>query len=104
MWDEEAYWADWSPSSTWAYEDDGDYIGGGDDGLPGGDDYEATAEELEAEKRPEEAHTLATEANRTLTEAKQAVARVRAAPGYYSPAGMKGNAGAMSKGKKAAPR
>ena len=50
FWDEEAYWADWSPSSTWAYEDDGDYAGGGDDGLYGGEDHEPTAEELEGEK------------------------------------------------------
>ena len=102
FWDEEAYWADWSPSSTWAYEDDGDYAGG-DDGLLGGEDHEPTAEELEGEKRLEEAYTLATEANRTLTEAKQAVARVRAARGYYNPAGVKGATGTSSKGKKGHP-
>ena len=54
-------------------------------------------------KRLEEAYTLATEANRTLTEAKQAVARVRAARGYYNPAGMKGTTGTSSKGKKGHP-
>ena len=46
----------------------------------------------------EEACTLAAEANRILAEAKQAVARVRAARGYYDPTGTKGHTG-KGKGK-----
>ena len=36
---------------------------------------------------------------KTLAEAKQAVARVRAARGYYNPVGMKGNPTGKGKGK-----
>ena len=61
---------------------------------------ELTAEEQENEKRLEEAFVLAGEANRTVAEAKQAVAKVRAARGYYySPMGMNGK-GRSSKGEK----
>ena len=100
QWDEEyAYWSDWpSPSSSWddpyiyeehdntAYEETADV------------DKEKTQEEIDEDRRVEEAYTLAAEANRTLAEAKQAVARVRAARGYYDPTGTKGHTG-KGKGK-----
>ena len=98
-WDEEANWNDWSPASTWEYYDEDYEYAGGDQVHPGDDGVELTAEEQENEKRLEEAFVLAGEANRTLAEAKQAVAKVRAARGYYSPMGMKGK-GPSSKGKK----
>ena len=98
-WDEEAYWNDWSPASTWEYYDEDYEFAGGDQVHPGDEGVELTAEEKENEKRLEEAFVLAGEANRTLAEAKQAVAKVRAARGYYSPMGMKGK-GRSSKGKK----
>ena len=98
-WDEEAHWNDWSPASTWEYYDEDYEFAGGDQVHPGDEGVELTAEEQENEKRLEEAFVLAGEANRTLAEAKQAVAKVRAARGYYSPMGMKGK-GRSSKGKK----
>ena len=42
---------------------------------------------------------MAVEANRTLAEAKAAVAKVRAARGYYDPMGMKGTGKSKVKGK-----
>lgn len=55
--------------------------------------YEKSAEEIDEEKRMEQAFTIAAEANKMLAEAKAAVAKVRAARGYYDPAGMKRHAG-----------
>ena len=103
---EEAYWgSDWSPSSGWDYiEDEGDYMIG-DDGLHQVEEegHEQTPEETEGERRLEEAYAIAAEANKTLAEAKQAVARVRAARGYYNPVGMKGNTTGKGKGKTRSP-
>eukprot|EP00435_Cladocopium_sp_Y103_P029947 s1363_g7.t1 len=101
-WDEESYWSDWptSPTSAWDegyYDYDVDY--GYTEDYNNLDHYEKTAEELDEEKRMEEAYTLAAEANKTLAEAKAAVAKVRAARGYYDTAGMKGNAGKKGKAK-----
>ena len=42
-------------------------------------------------ERYQEAYSVAQEAKKTLAEARQAVAKVRAARGYYDPAGMKGS-------------
>ena len=51
-------------------------------------------------QRYQEAFTIASEAAKTLSEARQAVAKVRAARGYYDTAGMKGSKGpSSSKGK-----
>eukprot|EP00438_Fugacium_kawagutii_P018226 Skav218341 [mRNA] locus=scaffold755:624672:632918:- [translate_table: standard] len=100
--DESAYWTDW-PSPT---SDNMDYFNE-DFTFPGFDGYageepepsEKTPEEIEEDKRVEEAYTLAVEANRTLAEAKKAVAKVRAARGYYDPTGTKGHTNAgRSKG------
>ena len=93
------------PSSAWDYiEDEGDYMVG-DDGLLHGEEegHEQTPEEAEGERRLEEACTIAAEANKTLAEAKQAMARVRAARGYYNPVGMKGNTTGKGKGKSRSP-
>ena len=98
-WDEETYYTDWpsSPSGSWDdgygydYNVDYDYT----EGYYDNEVYEKSAEE----KRMEEAFTIAAEANKTLAEAKAAVAKVRAARGYYDPAGMKGHAGKKGKAK-----
>ena len=93
----DAYWADWSPSS-WddGYEAEEPYAGLHDDGAGGQD---RSTEEIEGEQRLEEAYALATEANKTLAEARQAVARVRAARGYFDPTGTKGHPGHLGGGK-----
>ena len=91
-WSEDVFWHDWSPSS-WSptsWDESGSYEDFGQEN----DTYteepeEKTAEELETESRVEEAFALATEANKTLAEARQAVARVRAARGYYDPTGQR---------------
>eukprot|EP00435_Cladocopium_sp_Y103_P014653 s1726_g3.t1 len=54
---------------------------------------------LDENERYQEAFNIAQEANRTLAEARQAVAKVRAARGYFDPAGMKGSTKGASKGK-----
>ena len=102
-WDEETYYTEWpsSPSSSWDdgygydYNVDYDYA----EGYYDNEVYEKSAEEIDEEKRMEEAFTIAAEANKTLAEAKAAVAKVRAARGYYDPAGMKGHAGKKGKAK-----
>ena len=89
------HWSEGSPSSSWQTWDDPNYMDGYADPFAEHEawqnDMEKTPEEVEEEKRMEEAYNLATEANRTLAEAKQAVAKVRAARGYYDPSGMKGS-------------
>ena len=102
-WSEDAYWNDWSP--TYWEEDDGIEFENGEGHQPGEEEGRDPAQEdLEGEKRLEEAYTIAAEANKTLAEAKMAVAKVRAARGYYSPVGMKGgpagSLGGKGKGKK----
>eukprot|EP00435_Cladocopium_sp_Y103_P059291 s737_g21.t1 len=100
-WDDEfAYWSEWtSPTNSWDetynYEE---HDTAAYDETQNVDNKEKTAEEIEEDRRVEEAYTLAAEANRTLAEAKQAVARVRAARGYYDPTGTKGHTG-KGKGK-----
>ena len=104
-WD--AGWSDWSSSqaswdvhwnegspSSWANTWD-DYTETYVDAIAENEvwqnDEEKTPEEVEGERRVEEAYTLAAEANRTLSEAKQAIAKVRAARGYFDPSGVKGS-------------
>ena len=91
--EEDAYWS-W-PTPPWG---DGAFY---DDFYPENEEEmdtyyqdtgEKTTDEIEGEKRIEEAYAIAAEANRTLAEAKEAVAKVRAARGYYDPSGMKGSA------------
>ena len=103
--EEEAYWYD---DASWAYyyEDDEDYSTDGSwqddwdwtDGSPKADDTSDLGSIPEHE-RYQEAFTIAQEANKTLSEARQAVAKVRAARGYFDPAGMKGSTSKGSKGK-----
>ena len=100
-WSEDIFWNDWSPSwSPTSWDDGGSY----EDYIQENDYYpeepeEKTTEELENEQRVEEAFALATEANKTLAEARQAVARVRAARGYFDPTGTKGHPGSLGGGK-----
>ena len=100
-WSEDIFWNDWSPSwSPTSWDDGGSY----EDYIQENDYYpeepeEKTNEELENEQRVEEAFALATEANKTLAEARQAVARVRAARGYFDPTGTKGHPGSLGGGK-----
>ena len=97
--DESSYW-------TGGYEDDGNWDVGGDayfepwqsdgwdDSSPTPSDFvkEDTSDlgAIPEQERYEEAYTIATEAARTLKEARHAVAKVRAARGYYDVNGMKG--------------
>ena len=102
--EEEAYWYD---DASWAYYyEDEDYSTDGSwqddwdwtDGSPKADDTSDLGSIPEHE-RYQEAFTIAQEANKTLSEARQAVAKVRAARGYFDPAGMKGSTSKGSKGK-----
>eukprot|EP00435_Cladocopium_sp_Y103_P016634 s3724_g4.t1 len=98
-WEDAAYWADWSPSTSWGddyYYEDYDATSINDETYGQSD---AGAETSEESKKVEEAYQLAVEANRTLAEAKAAVAKVRAARGYYDPMGMKGTGKSKGKGK-----
>ena len=83
---EEAYYEDQSEGWEWTDEstvEDISDLGS----IPEGERYQ-------------EAFNIAKEANKTLSEARQAVAKVRAARGYFDPAGMKGSSkGAKGKGK-----
>ena len=97
--DESSYWAG-------GYEDGGQWDAGGeayfelwtgdcwDDSSPTPSDMvkEDTSDlgSIPEHERYEEAYTLAQEAAKTLREARQAVAKVRAARGYYDVSGMKG--------------
>ena len=93
----EAYWADdwgWDDSS---YMDGYDYEDAEDD-TPQYDDMTDLKDSPEGE-RYQEAYTIAKEAHKTLAEARQAVAKVRAARGYFDSAGMKGTAPSKGKGK-----
>ena len=105
-WSEDAYWNDWSP--TYWEDDYGIEFEIGEGHQPGEEEgHDPAQEDLEGEKRLEEAYTIAAEANKTLAEAKMAVAKVRAARGYYSPVGMKGgpsgSLGGKGKGKSKSP-
>ena len=118
--EDEAY-GDWSPSGWWS-EEAGPEVYWGDDWSSAWDDGpDAWLEEwpMESEveakddtsdlgaapegERYHEAFALAQEANKTLAEARQAVAKVRAARGYFDPSSIKGSGkgfgGKQSKGK-----
>ena len=95
-WDAGA-WEDW-PEEAAFYED----YGYNEDCVEEAfyeEEATPTAEEAETLRQESEAVALAAEANRTLQEARAAVAKVRAARGYY-PLGGKGTA---PKGKKGGP-
>ena len=106
-WDEEpwpaaeAYWSDWPGADSWEDYEGMDYKADDLYGETPENDLAGQAAEqpLEEEQRLEEAFALATEANKILAEAKQAVARVRAARGYYDTAGHKGTGPGKGKGK-----
>ena len=92
--DHDAYWTDdwgWDESS---YMDGYEYEAAEEDTLQY-EDVDDIKDSPENE-RYQEAYTIAKEAHKTLAEARQAVAKVRAARGYFDPAGMKGTS---SKGK-----
>ena len=98
--EEEAYWADGSPSNSWDAWDDYDYSYEDATQVPEGDPtQQPDAEEVDESRRLEEAYALAADANKTLAEAKSAVAKVRAARGYYDSSGMKGGSSGHQKGK-----
>ena len=90
-------------AEDWDY--DRDYVTEEDswDYLPA--DHESTGDVADTEeaKALESAYALAQTANKTLADARQAVAKVRAARGYFDPAGMKGTGkafGGPAKGAK----
>ena len=116
--DDENY-SEWSPGGWWSEEASNPEIYWGDE-WSWDEGPEAWIEEWPAEieetqeditdlgaapegERYQEAYALAQEANKTLAEAKQAVAKVRAARGYFDPSSMKGTGkgfgGKQSKGK-----
>ena len=107
---DEAYWAEWSPSSYGSFSEDGyaeqywsDWHGT-DWWSPewdGAEQYETEwaddddVQPDEAADGPEEsqlreAYNIAGEANKTLREAREAVKRVRQARGYYAPESASG--------------
>ena len=112
--DENAYWAGGADYDQEHYETDETYYDTwGDDWWSEGSpsnledfakDDTSDLGAIPENERYEEAYTLATEAAKTLKEARAAVAKVRAARGYYDASGMKGSPkgfkGGKGKGKK----
>ena len=80
------YWSDWTSEEyvDWYEEPD---AGIDEESLEDTSDLGSIPEN----ERYQEAYAIAQEANKTLAEARQAVAKLRAARGYYDPAGMKGS-------------
>lgn len=102
--DENAYWTDdWNTTDGEAYFEEWSDDWSWTDGSPTTEDYEKKDDLTDLGAIPEsveyeEAFTLSQEAAKTLSKAREAVAKVRAARGYYDAAGMKG--ASKGKGKK----
>ena len=83
-------WDEWQDDSTW-YGDDWHTDGATDDASvqqSAHDEMDDVPEDLRGQVQ--EAYALSQEANKTLSQAKAAVAKVRAARGYYSPESASG--------------
>ena len=102
----ESFWADdgWSEDgmywSDWTSEEYVDWYEEPDAGIDE-EFLEDTSDlgSIPENERYQQAYAIAQEANKTLAEARQAVGKVRAAQGYYDPAGMKGSSKSF-KGKR----
>lgn len=83
-------WDEWQDDSTW-YGDDWHTEAATDDASvqqSAHDEMDDVPEDLRGQVQ--EAYALSQEANKTLSQAKAAVAKVRAARGYYSPESSSG--------------
>ena len=79
---EEAYYGEWYEDWSWEDPTSPEEMGKDDTSDLGS---------IPEKERYEEAYTLHQEAAKTLQEARQAVAKVRAARGYYDTSGLKGS-------------
>ena len=84
------HYEDWAYDRDYATEEDGW------DFSPAEPEVTDDVADTEEAKALESAYALAQTANKTLADARQAVAKVRAARGYFDPAGMKGSGKAFS--------